>query len=366
MEFQNVLQKSYKSLDFRYRIIKWSVFLGSNFQKMTLAYTVCSSNYLGYAQAMFHSFRKYHADIQCVVGLVDRVEGRIATENLPFVLVEAEEMNLPNFEAMAKQYTMHELTCAMKPYVASYLFNTHTHLSELWYFDTDMLIFNALGLISERLNHANILITPHFLSPFDDGKHQAERDYLNAGLYNAGFFALKRSESTTKFLHWWQQRLGNQGYLRYDLGMGSDQLWLNFVPLFFEGVHIETDKGFNVGYWNLHERSISEQGHSFMINEQTPLKFFHFSGYNLNQSELLSKHQNRWNFKNRPDVMAVFEAYRTALQGQNYTQYLPFKSVYDGKKKPRSIVGVFLKKCKSAIVILCWKILKKLNPDPTV
>lgn len=331
---------------------------------MTLAYTVCSLNYLPYAQSFYESFRRFHPDVAFVVGLVDRIDSRVKPSDLPFELLEVETLQEPSFEAMCHRYTMHELSCALKPFFGEYLLLHRPELTSLWYFDTDMLVFNDLSLISERLRTANILLTPHFLTPFKDQKHQREVNFLNAGLYNAGFFALKRSSESLRFLAWWKDRLQHEGYLRYDLGMGSDQLWLNFVPLYFEGVWIERDLGFNVAYWNLHERQLSLHEGQHWVNKEYLLRFFHFSGHSPSQPTVLSKHQNRWTFENRPDVVGLFEQYDLSLKRFANEAISSAISVYDKRYFPQSIGQRASRFVKKVAAYFLWKWIKIVQPDP--
>jgi hypothetical protein len=333
---------------------------------MTLAYTVCSLNYLPYARSFYESFRRFHPHVPFVVGLVDRINGRILAGSLPFEILEVETLQEPAFGAMCQRYSMHELSCALKPFFGEYLLRRHPEASELWYFDTDMLVFGDLSLISERLRSANILLTPHFWTPFKDGKHQREVNFLNAGLYNAGFFALRRSTESLRFLAWWKDRLQQEGYLRYDLGMGSDQLWLNFVPLYFEGVHLEQDLGFNAAYWNLHERQLSQKDGQIWVNDAFLLRFFHFSGFSPQQPQTLSKHQNRWTFENRPDVVPLFEQYRQALDSFADASVSSAISAFDKRYFPQTLpqrVGHLIKKVAAYFL---WKWIKIVQPDPIV
>ena len=83
-----------------------------------------------------------------------------------------------------------------------------------------------------------------------------EKQILNSGIFHAGFFALKRSSETLKFLDWWQKRTAEKGYIQLCKGMNGDQLWLEHVPIFFEKVLVEKHEGLNVGAWNLAERKL--------------------------------------------------------------------------------------------------------------
>ena len=117
---------------------------------------------------------------------------------------------------------------------------------------------------------------------------------------------------------------------RIDLcnGLFVDQHWMVFVPIFFRDYTL-VDKyfGYNVAYWNLHERKVSETNGKYFINDE-PLVFFHFSGYGINKPDEVSKYQNRSNFENRPDISPLFEYYAEQLINNFNDYYSQFPCYY--------------------------------------
>jgi glycosyltransferase involved in cell wall biosynthesis len=96
--------------------------------------------------------------------------------------------------------------------------------------------------------------------------------------------------------------------------MFTDQRWIDLVPSLFEH-HILKDPGYNVAYWNLHERDVAWTGDGFVVNGR-PLTFFHFSGYDPAKPHLLSKHQvhlPRILLSERPDVRRICDEYHKDL-----------------------------------------------------
>ena len=78
--------------------------------------------------------------------------------------------------------------------------------------------------------------------------------------------------------------------------MFTDQRVVDFVPAFFEP-SILKDPGYNVAYWNLHGREVTADGPA-LRREQAPLRFFHFSGFDIRSPWLLSRNQG-----NRPRIL---------------------------------------------------------------
>jgi len=119
-------------------------------------------------------------------------------------------------------------------------------------------VFNSLQASDAVLQHKPILITPHISTPIPvDGLFSNEDILLRAGLYNAGFFGVSRSDVSTEFLKWWKDRMFNKCYNDMPHGLFVDQLWLNFVPVYFPSSEVFRHPGSNVAYWNLHDRKLT-------------------------------------------------------------------------------------------------------------
>jgi hypothetical protein len=113
-----------------------------------------------------------------------------------------------------------------------------------------------LEVLYGRLCVADILLTPHILSPIRDDKKPMERDFLRSGVFNLGFVGVSNRPPAREFLDWWEARCLKEGFNELRAGLFVDQKWVNFAPCFFSGVEIIRDPGCNVAYWNLHERKL--------------------------------------------------------------------------------------------------------------
>ena len=335
--------------------------------KMILIYTVCTGNFLGHATSFYNSLQKFAPDIQFVACLVETKNAvKPFLKDIKFEINYVEDIDGDQIDEMSKKYNIHELTCAYKPIFGASILKNNPQIDELWYFDGDILLFNNPRIISEELKDHSILLTPHFFSSYNDQKHQSERDFLNSGLYNAGFFAVKNDQIAKYFFEWWSKKTRFEGYLRYDLGMGSDQLWFNFVPLFFNKVNISKHLGLNVAYWNLHERKISKLGNTYRINQDFDLVFFHFSGYSLEKPNEISRHQNRFQLENDSILSAIFQEYRSSLETAHYSVFTQIKSEYNNRFSKRSLSESIIYYTKRTISHFAWKVLKKVEQDPKI
>jgi hypothetical protein len=278
---------------------------------------------------MADSVLHYNPNYQVIICLVDKITPQIERELFfPHTIVEVEGIKIPDFESLTKKYNTFELSCVVKPYFAQYFFEHYPESDRLFYFDSDIYFFDTLESVERLLEQHEISISAHFTRDLVSTGQPNLRNFLNAGLYNTGFLAFKRGSETDKFLKWWAERLWEECYHNFAEGMFVDQLWLNFAPLFFNDLLIDDTLGHNVGYWNFHERQVSEKNGKYFINETHPLVFFHFSGYNPAFPKILSVHQNLYSFQNRPDVKPLFETYRQALIDSNHSQFEALPNAY--------------------------------------
>ncbi len=89
---------------------------------------------------------------------------------------------------------------------------------------------------------------------------------------------------------------------------------MDLTPGLFEGVRVLRDPGYNVAYWNLHERAISLEGGPHVNG--LPLHFFHFSGFDPDQPSVLSKYQDRYAMADIGVARKLYSKYRESAAGE--------------------------------------------------
>ena len=284
------------------------------------ACTIVSKNYLSLARVWNDSVQKHHPGMRTFVLIVDRIEGAFDPAKEPFEVIEVEQLGIPEFRDMAFKYNILELNTAVKPFFLEHLFRNRD-VDRLVYFDPDTVLYAALDRVREMLEEKQIVVVPHILAPQDaDGRRPNETDFLISGAYNLGFLALKKSGEVFSFLRWWQERLVDACFSAPERGLFTDQKWIDLVPSIFSGVGILKDRGYNVAYWNLHERMDLEArsggGYGF---PECPLTFFHFSGIEFDRPELISKYQNRFRLHTLPEAYReLFSRYVEALRSAGF------------------------------------------------
>lgn len=288
------------------------------FQSSLSICTIISKNYLSYARTLTESFRKYNRG-EVFVLLTDDIDGFFDPKKENFKLIEISSLKgkIKDFDRFCFQYNATELNTAIKPFFLEFLFEEYK-LEKVIYLDPDILITDELSGLFELLSDYAIILTPHITRPFPDGLKPNEVDILKSGVYNLGFIALSRSDTSKTLLHWWKDRLKRLCRIDLEGGLFVDQKWLDLVPGFFKDVLILRDEAYNVAYWNLHYRNISIEEDKVLVNGKRA-KFIHFSGMIPSELSSVSKHQDRFKLKYLKTAIPVFESYSKALSKNGYS-----------------------------------------------
>jgi hypothetical protein len=308
---------------------------------MNLAFTICSANYLPFAKSLADSVIRHNPTCRFVITLADTFSEYDASFFAPHLVIPVANMNLPHFAEMNSRYNIFELSCALKPFVADYLFETNEACKTLFYFDADILVFGSLHEAETLLLSHSILLTPHIATPLSyEDSVSKELNVLRTGLYNAGFFGLQRTSEALAFLQWWQQRLRYHCFDNAANGLFVDQLWLGLVPLYFHNSFVLYNPAYNLAYWNFSERKLTVQHGTYFVNESHKLVFFHYSGYDIHQPEQISKHKKDLTFQELPEYKTLYDFYIAEIKRNNQQGYLNLP-VTLGRKKKKKFLGLF-------------------------
>jgi len=290
--------------------------------------TIAAKNYLAHVRVLTDSFLKYHPSSSVFVLLVDEVDQHFDPSAERFHLITLNEIGIGGLKTFLFKYGILEVSTAVKPFFLDYLFRTCS-LRKLVYLDPDILVTNSLTPISSLLDEHSIILTPHLLDPIHDNLRPTELDILLAGTYNLGFIALANDENTRSFLAWWKERLYDYCVMAPSRGMHVDQKWVELALGLFNGVYVLRDPGYNVAYWNVGSRKLKISSGQYSVNGK-PLRFFHFSGFDPEKIEQVSKHQNRFVLRDLRDYKVLFKTYRDLLYSKGFKEdrELPWKYDY--------------------------------------
>jgi lipopolysaccharide biosynthesis glycosyltransferase len=302
---------------------------------MTIAFTICSINYLAQARTLGDSLKNTNPDVKFFIGLVDILEGVSFDPSFKpeYPMIEIDKIDIQGFQEMADRYDITELNTAVKPFYFTYFFKNYPDTRNVIYFDPDIIVFQPITALKESLQKYPAVVTPHINTAIDDRLKPNELDHLNTGIYNLGFVAFSRSEATLEYIRWWEEKLRYECMIDLCNGLFTDQNWMNFLPVFVKETLIERNPGYNAAYWNLHERNFSQSSSTYFVNGDNPLIFFHYSGYDPAKPDVLSKYQDRFELSDRKDLTTLFELYKNNLLTNGNSYYRKFPCYYIKPKR---------------------------------
>ncbi len=252
--------------------------------------TAASGNYVPMARVMAASLRRHHPDVPVLLGLSDR---GLHGSGEPFELVPLEELALPELERFLFRCTRLEAAVAIKPFVLERALALGYDAA--LYIDVDMTALGDLSALLTAAERHAITLVPHLLEPLTGADRVArELNILQSGVFNGGLVGVTNSETGRAFLRWWQRQLAVECRHSLAEGMHYDQRWLDLVPSYFEDVHLYDDPTVNVAHWNLPERDVAT------------CRLFHFSGYDPDRPEVLTRYSSRLSLDDVPAVRPLF------------------------------------------------------------
>lgn len=316
-------------------------------------FTIASKNYLAYVRTLLASVAKIQPEYRRFLCLADQVDGYFDVDAEPYEIIQADQLGILHFKDMRVRYDIMEFNTAVKPFMFRWLFE-NTDLDVVIYLDPDIRVYSRF----DRLEHvfdegASVVLTPHITHPLEDGKNPNDYHMLQSGVFNLGFIAVRSCSESLEFIDWWGRRLTTQCTSDIASNLFTDQRWCDLAPCFLDNLKVFKDPGYNVAYWNLVQRQVvSVPGNGWQVNGE-PLVFFHFSGVNPEDSSLVSKHQNRFIWKNIAGYKSLFESYHDELKMRGWQASSKWPYAYDGES------GIFKK-----LPSLVRKLYHQTHPQP--
>jgi glycosyltransferase involved in cell wall biosynthesis/lipopolysaccharide biosynthesis glycosyltransferase len=252
------------------------------------AITICAANYLPFVNVLGSSFLESNKDSTFSVLVIDSEKSNF-NKNQDFKYLSPTDLDIPEniFRNMSFYYNVTELATALKPSALKALFAQGSE--KVIYLDPDIQVFSNLEELDLALDNKPIVLTPHTLNPIPrDGLRPTEADIMGSGTFNLGFLGLKNSVVATELLNWWEERLRFDSISDPLEMLFTDQRWIDLVPSYFP-IFVLRHPGYNIAYWNLHERKLSSDEKGTQVNGEE-LRFFHFSGYRPDKPWILSKY----------------------------------------------------------------------------
>lgn len=333
-----------------------------------VAFTIVSKNYLGQAITSKNYFDRVDTcGYEYKIFLMDLLSNAKERRLIESLREEGYDIHLwtevlssfpsVDFASMIERYDVMEMNTAIKPFVIAHLFKTGNE--KVVYFDPDIAFYSSFEELDSLLDENDVLLTPHCMEPFpEDDKNPRNITLNKAGIYNLGFIGLKKTDNSLKLCDFWQSCLFDKAYNKPEQGMFTDQKWADFFPSLFSNVLIVKNKGFNVAYWNFHEREPILKENTYWVGKDK-LFFMHYSGLFFDDINLISKHQDRFILTDfGVDLINLFKEYRDNLKRSGYREYKKLSYYYKDTKLSNEVSNEFKKKDEGSSLINRARVLK--------
>lgn len=286
----------------------------------TVFLTICARNYLSLAFTLGQSVKQHHPDAEFVIWLLDHGPVETVPDGIKIRFIK-DAIPSEKLIQLSLLYNVRELATAVKPRCMAV--HIEEGVSRVIYLDPDILVMRPLSeALSILEGSVTGVLTPHVLEPLPrDGAIPDDLMLLKSGIYNLGFLGLTATDAAKEFLSWWDSWLQDHCFEDTTTGTFTDQKWVNFAPVFWPAFKILRNPTYNVAYWNLSQRKLtlekSSGGEAWLVDGE-PLTFFHFSGFNPDHPQVLSKHQNRITVSPWSPLAALLKRYAALVKGNGY------------------------------------------------
>ncbi|MDG2304684.1 MAG: hypothetical protein P8R42_08495 [Candidatus Binatia bacterium] len=252
--------------------------------------TVITQDHFLYAAALHHSLKARNPDSRFVALVTDageREEARIR-EMAEFEILLLSDLDIAGLKDMRTKYDAFELCNAVRPSLLKHLL-LRLNCPTAIYVDADIFVVGSFDDLDRALDTNHFCLTPHITTPYPrDGMLPDDFSVLSYGEYNSGFFAVRNSGEAIQVLDFLIDRLRSYCY-RDPPYMFVDQKWFSLLTCLYRSYFGQIDHpGYNVAYWNLHERHIEHADEEFYVNGG-PAVFFHMSGFDRKNPTVFTK-----------------------------------------------------------------------------
>lgn len=281
------------------------------------------------------SVREHHPEAARYIVLADSYR-EFPELDLSAELLPCSALGIPRIEDMQLWYSISEFNTAIKPFAFRHFFDSLCY-DEACYLDPDIRVFAPLLEVFGALGEHSCVLTPHMMQPLQDGKEPSDLAIMKCGVYNLGFLAMKNDPDAGRFLAWWSDRCVAHCRIDIAANMFTDQRWMDLAPAFIERPCILRHPGYNVAYWNLVHRRVEKRPDGQWQVDGQPLVFFHFSGIEVDDPAVFSRHQNRFSGDQLGAVGELCDEYRSLVNAAGWAKYRTLRYAFGSFPNGRPI-----------------------------
>lgn len=253
-------------------------------------FTCAAVNYLPKVRILCRSIKQYHPEAVVHLALADRKPDWLSEEGEPFDSILAiNDLGIPDWRAWSFKHSIVELSTGIKPFALRRLLD-RPGCKTVLYFDPDMVLFSRVDDILDTLATNNLALTPHQNKPEQSIEAILDNEVasLKHGMFNLGFIGVRNTEEGRRFTDWWADRLYHFCRAEVQSGLFTDQKWVNFAPIYFDGVAILKSSRHNVATWNLTTRQVTGSFREGFCVDGDPLGFYHFTGFDSGAHRIMA------------------------------------------------------------------------------
>jgi hypothetical protein len=281
--------------------------------------SVATYGYLSKAIVSVESFIKHNPDCDVILFVPDLSQKKVRSVkwpvSLPVKIIGINEIEDPLVWRMHQYFNAFEFCCAAKSFLLEYALLKCDYKKAVL-LDPDTVCYSSFDEVWSILDNTDMVVTPHINSPIpEDECLPDDREFVNSGFINGGFWGASKTEATKRILDWMKKKVSHLGFFIPDINLYADQTWMSCLPWFFyDNVNVCRNSGLNVAYWNLQERALSRKGKIHYCNGHK-LLFFHFSGYEEKNPVNLTIHTKRtFSEENKKIVQGLLDDYSKKLE----------------------------------------------------
>jgi hypothetical protein len=149
------------------------------------------------------------------------------------------------------------------------------------YLDPDLFFYDSLDSIRAEHLKGDVLLTPHLnYAPYTNQSiyNDEVAGAMRHGVFNLGFVSFSNTKNGREIAAWWADRLQISSKADYLNGIFTDQKWWDLSQVYFKGIRVVKDEGWNMAPWNVSERRLTSLN-PYSLDSGDSLLFFHFSKF---------------------------------------------------------------------------------------
>lgn len=240
---------------------------------MKIIFTVCNRKNLAHAFVLADSVLLHQPDCTFYVCWADSAP----LNSLPphIKLLSVDQANFPAWNAMQQNYFDYELLAACRPWFALELARLHENCTRLTFLSPSVILNSSFEEITK--SDAAFFLTVNIHKPLPHSRILDDKRILNAGMFHSGSWTLKPAESTLHVLKWWAKRTADRAQFDLCNGMNTDQLWLNYVPVWIQETTLVSHPGWHYGLNSVLNKNLEIVNGQYLV-DQKPLISLDFAG----------------------------------------------------------------------------------------